>query len=322
MSGLWPSHLPSLLAYNGHTLHFHSPGSIAGTRVSLLDPANAEVARLAEGFTTFAWQKFEDVNPLDFLATLTINTFAQSNFWEPFGGLHGGFLFGSAAPSSVDSLADEGTEWHHYAMSWNRSTGEVVAYIDGALHLTHQSGETSSFLDHQPYLMLGMHCYPTAYLEEAAYTQCLPPSSFSGRLDEVAVFAGVLDAAAVTARFNQSLAARLRAGAEPDLVLLYDFEDVAHDVSLGASVAPNLGSAGGDYDLLLGRLPKPAGAEAYGAAFDDGMGGEPVGFYAPAAVPSDDPAAWPKAADPAAPLMLPLTPPPSGASAASSSPWL
>ena len=247
-------------ANNGYSLHVTGIGSIAGTKNSLLESTNSEIARLTDGFTTMEWLLFEDINPTAFNPTLMINNHLDSNFYEPFGGLHGGLQFGGVAPASVSTLADSGTTWHHYTQSFNRLTGDVNMYIDGVFLSTDtKAGKT--FMDQQPYMMLGMHCYETAYLLND-YTECNRDFQMSGRMDEVAVFAGVLSAADIAARFDQSLATRIRAGSEPDLIIFYDFENVAYDATYGVDIVPNLGTAGSGYDLMLGRLPKPAGGGA------------------------------------------------------------
>ena len=59
---------------------------------------------------------------------------------------------------------------------------------------------------------------------------------------------GVLNDTEVLERWDQSLTARVQAGLEPNLVLFYNFDrpDLPE--------VPNLGSAGSEYDLLLGRV--------------------------------------------------------------------
>ena len=59
---------------------------------------------------------------------------------------------------------------------------------------------------------------------------------------------GVLNDTEVLERWDQSLTARAQAGLEPNLVLFYNFDrpDLPE--------VPNLGSAGSEYDLLLGRV--------------------------------------------------------------------
>ena len=67
-------HLPAASGHNGYVLHFTSPGSMADTKVGLLDPVgNTEVARLVDGFTTGAWLKFESVDPTGVQPSFMLN---------------------------------------------------------------------------------------------------------------------------------------------------------------------------------------------------------------------------------------------------------
>lgn len=294
-------------ANNGYSLHFTGSGSIAGTKSQLLDSTNSEIARLTDGFTTMEWILFEDVNPSAFNPPLIINTHLDSNFYQPFGGVHGGFQFGGGAPPSVSTLSDSGTTWHHYTQSYDRVSGVLNMYIDGQfLSTTTKSGYT--FMDQQPYMLIGMHCYETNYLL-SDYTECNRGFQLSGRIDEVAVFAGAMSASDIAARFDQSLATRIRSGLEPNLIVFYDFENVAYDATYGVDIAPNLGTAGTGYDLLLGKLPKPTGAEIFGTSYNDGSG-TIISFVAPKAVPQSDSTAWavPKAQDSTAPLVVTAAP--------------
>eukprot|EP00966_Prymnesium_polylepis_P293143 6770865-Prymnesium_polylepis.1 len=76
---------------------------------------------------------------------------------------------------------------------------------------------------------------------------------FNGDLDDLGFFGGVLSDSDVKARWNVSLSDRIKRGVEPDLVLFWNF-DSAH---LGR--IPNVGTAGSDYDLVLGRLGRAPG---------------------------------------------------------------
>ena len=148
-------------------------------------------------------------------------------------------------------------------------------YIDGVqVHSGTKPDYTDSFLtSDKTYLHVGMHCYPAAYMTNA-YTQCNPAFQLSGRLDDIAVWAGALSGADIKVNLSTSLSARRRDGLEPDLVFLYDFEGVAYDGALGVNIAPNLGSAGSDYDLMLGKMAKPTGGAIFGTAYDDGSGAQ------------------------------------------------
>ena len=53
--------LPSVQSHNGYEFHSTGPANMAGTKVALLDPNNSEIQKLADGFTSFSWIKFDDV---------------------------------------------------------------------------------------------------------------------------------------------------------------------------------------------------------------------------------------------------------------------
>ena len=62
-----------------------------------------------------AWLKFESINPDLFQPGLMLNNYIDSNFFEPFGGLHNGFQFGGGAPEAVGTTADQGTQWQRFS---------------------------------------------------------------------------------------------------------------------------------------------------------------------------------------------------------------
>ena len=303
-------HLPAACGHNGYTLHFTARDSMAGTKAMVLDAAgNSEVAKLANGWTTARWIQFEDVSD-SLQSSLMLNNHMDSNFYEGFGGLDGGYQLGSAAPKVIKTAVEDAsfsmTAWHHYAESWDRLTGATAMYIDGVqVHSGTKPDYTDAFLtSHKTYLHVGMHCYPAAYMTNA-YTECNPASQLSGRLDDIAVWAGALSGADIKVKLSKPLSAWRRDGLEPDLVFLYDFEGVAYDDAYGVNIAPNLGSAGSDYDLMLGKMAKPAGGAIFGTAYDDGSGAQ-ITILPPAAVPSSDSTSWPtpKAQDTAAPIVV------------------
>lgn len=89
------------------------------------------------------------------------------------------------------------------------------------------------------------------------------------------------------------------------MILLYDFEGVGYEAAHGVQTVPNHGSAGADYDLMLGRLAKPAGGELFGLSYVDGSSVQRP-FIPPVVVPSSESTAWPtpRAQDPAAPIVV------------------
>ena len=195
----------------------------------------------------------------------------------------------------MKQLGSEALSWHHYALSWNRTSGVVDYFTDGRLNasIAYPSTRHSRFLEHRPVLTLGTKCYDTPWARFAFPTCSITKegfTEFAGELDDFALYGRPLSEAEVAERWAAPLADRRAAGQEPDLVLLYDMESV--DLAVGMfedpsaptrrlrqlqPVVPNLGSAGSDYDLLLGHFPRnPA-------------------YYGQACTPDDDPSAPPVA---------------------------
>ena len=137
-------------------------------------------------------------------------------------------------------------------------------YVDGQLVVDDAVDPLAkSWLDSKPFLVVGTNCYAEDYLDAAAYTSCNFEHQFNGAMDDVAIFAGALSPEEVRGRWNSSLSDRLAAGSEPNLVMFWDFDQLP-SVDSGCEVVPNLGSAGSDYDMVLGRLPKPEGSRSFG----------------------------------------------------------
>ena len=100
---------------------------------------------------------------------------------------------------------------------------------------------------------------------------------------------------------SASITNRLASGLEPNLVLFYNFND---PLTTAGEIA-NLGTAGADYDLVLGKLPKPAGSEVFGLRYDNAN--TIVDLSSPTVTASTDPSAWSprsKPYDTSAPLVL------------------
>jgi hypothetical protein len=300
---------PSASARNGYVASFSTKDQVAATRTALLSPDNSQVARMSAGFTIMLWLRFRDPDkPLgySFGAPFNLLTATDSNFMQPFAGLHGGWEFGSLAPATVTTLSDWGTGWHHYALSWNASNGARSHYIDGKrIGGQDSKGAGNDFLSSGAYITLGMQCLPARYTVADQYTTCPTPSGYDGEMDDVAVFAGALSASEVAARWNASLADRIAAASEPNLVLFWNFnEPLASEGWIS-----NLGTAGPDYDLSLGVLPKHSEAmtcvSVFSTRYED-QGGTIRSFVAPVMAPSTDSRAWsvPKALDTTAPLVI------------------
>ena len=295
---------------NGYVAAFSAKSQIMGTRVAMLNgSANTEIARLSEGFTISMWLRFRDVEkPIGYsmVTPFSLQTTKDSNFMQPFAGLHGGWEFGANAPPTIATLpAASQHDWHHYALSWDAASGARSHYVDGKLAGVPDIVSNDFYrdwLDHEPYLLLGLQCTET--ISTTTYARCNHNAGFDGEMDDVAVFAGVLSAASIEERWNRSLTDRLVAGLEPSLVLLYNFNAPPALGEAGGrrGWVPNLGSAGVEYDLSLGALPKES---IFGKHFlPSGMSMVP--FLPPHIVPSTDSSAWavPKALDSAAPIVV------------------
>ena len=177
----------------GYCASFSQPGTVAGTRTPILDAtATPALAALSEGFTLMAWIRFRDTSPNVFQPSLQLLTTSNANFMQPWGGMHDGFEFNSAAPATVSTLgASAAASWHHYAVSWNATSSERLHVVDGKLlSSTTHSGDGLELLADSPYVVLGMNCYPSSYLARAEHPECNPDHQLDGQVDDVALFAG------------------------------------------------------------------------------------------------------------------------------------
>ena len=261
-------------APNGYVASFSLQTQVLGTRARTLDPGNVEIARLAAGFTISMWLRFRDPGkPIgySFGAPFSLLTWRDANFMQPFAGNHGGFELGSQATPTVRLLGDKAREWHQYAVSWNASVGVLHHYIDGQpVGTPFTRGAGSTFLEDDAFLTLGLQCMPTKYYAGAEYTSCQAPgkSMFDGDMDDVAIFAGTLSANDIRLRWNSSLTNRIASGLEPSLVLFWNFN---HPLASPGWIH-NLGTAGADYDLQVGSLPKQSCESVFGTSFTDPSG--------------------------------------------------
>ena len=73
--------------------------------------------------------------------------------------------------------------------------------------------------------------------------------SLDGEVDDIGIYAAVLTQTEIQALATTSQADG--ATSDPNLILFWDFNDGPN-----GGVVPNKGSAGSNYDLLMGRLPK------------------------------------------------------------------
>ena len=144
---------------NGYALHFPGFGTLAHPRLPSLDPNNLAIASLANGFTLTMWLRFDNLDPDRFVYPIALVHESDQVFFGPFGGMHGGFQM-NVAVDTVSSLGQNASCWHHFAESWDQSTGEIVIYIDGK-ELKRESGvgQGVTFLDKRATLMLGSRCH-------------------------------------------------------------------------------------------------------------------------------------------------------------------
>eukprot|EP00303_Exanthemachrysis_gayraliae_P015542 CAMPEP_0206028300 /NCGR_PEP_ID=MMETSP1464-20131121/44724_1 /ASSEMBLY_ACC=CAM_ASM_001124 /TAXON_ID=119497 /ORGANISM="Exanthemachrysis gayraliae, Strain RCC1523" /LENGTH=316 /DNA_ID=CAMNT_0053402353 /DNA_START=17 /DNA_END=964 /DNA_ORIENTATION=- len=224
-----------------------------------LDRANPELAKLDQGLTYMVWKRYDDLDPMLIQPSMYMANRAQCCVFEPLAGGHGGFVGGVNGPSAWPHVSDP-ENWHHYTYAWNRTTGVRVIYVDGE-PVAEDIFNSPSILQEDTYFVVGAHVSVGHVLDQADYASISNIQFFfMGQLDDIALFGRALTGPEVKARWASSLAQRVREGLEPDLVLLYSFDHAggptAEESAFGAPLEPNLGTAGSDYDLLYGRLPK------------------------------------------------------------------
>jgi hypothetical protein len=127
---------------------------MAGTRASVLNSADPEIAKFANGVSMTLWARFNDLTPTRTQIPWSINTQKQDNFMQGFAGMEGGYMFGGAAPQVASTLpGDNATDWHHYAFTWDYS--EAIFYLDGAVVSTLQQTEGTNWWDESAYIIVG-----------------------------------------------------------------------------------------------------------------------------------------------------------------------
>eukprot|EP00966_Prymnesium_polylepis_P059907 1389651-Prymnesium_polylepis.1 len=288
-------------AHNGYVASFTTPGQMASTGVARWDPSQPEMARLASSFTMMAWIRFSDLSSRQQFVISVIRS-SDVNYFQPFAGQGDGFVFGSAGPAVVSVLGAAASDWHHYTFSWRSSDGDVSTYVDGVPVGTDTLGTGASLIDQETTLVLGMNCVPSFSAVSPTYTACNRKLNFFGDLDDVAFFAGKMTDAEVALRWNTSLIHPAATGSEPNLVLLWDFDD---PLSSEGKI-PNRGSAGGDYNLTLGFHATDACPGIMGHKYKDMNEGQVYEFLAPSIVPggTDTATQIPRAHNDDAPLVI------------------
>ena len=149
---------PRAASHNGYSFSVSGGTQMAGTRVSVLDSSDPEIAKFANGLSMTLWVRFNDLSPTRTQIPCTINTHQQDNFIQGFAGAEGGYMFGGGAPQLVSTLpGDNASNWHHYAFTWDYS--EAKFYVDGALVSTLQQTDLSNWWDQQAYIIVGSSGY-------------------------------------------------------------------------------------------------------------------------------------------------------------------
>ena len=278
-----------VLAQQGYSLSLTQRGALASTRRPTLDPNNVQLATLAGGFTWMAWLRFNDLTPSRMQINWAMGTQLDGNFFQPFAGIAGGYSFGGSFPAMASLTADKGANWHHYALSWDSATGARVMYIDGVAGTAlPPAGGGQTFLDQDAYMVIGANTYPSNWLQDD-YTSSNPAMTFDGEMDDLALWAGTLsaaDVATVASKHGSTMLGATVSGTSP--VFLYTFDEPLVDGTSGHAYVQNKGTAktSSDYDMVMGRLPKPVGQEVFGnKLLIDGQSA-PVYIAAPMLIPS------------------------------------
>jgi hypothetical protein len=145
---------PPAASHNGYSFSRTGGTQMAGTRASVLNSADPEIAKFANGVSMTLWARFNDLTPTRTQIPWSINTQKQDNFMQGFAGMEGGYMFGGAAPQVASTLpGDNATDWHHYAFTWDYS--EAISYLDGAVVSTLQQTEGTNWWDESAYIIVG-----------------------------------------------------------------------------------------------------------------------------------------------------------------------
>ena len=148
---------PPAASHNGYSFSVSGGTQMAGTRVSVLNSSDPEIAKFANGLSMTIWARFNDLSPTRKQMPISINTHQEDNFFQGFAGMDGGWMFGGAAPQIVSTLGDNASDWHHYAFTWDYS--EAKFYVNGALETTLPQTELSDWWDQQAYIVVGASGY-------------------------------------------------------------------------------------------------------------------------------------------------------------------
>lgn len=249
--------LPYASANNGYILDIQSFGASLGCKTQL-----GAIPGLQErGFTIGTWARYRESSTTMYAPEAVIVTESDGNFWNGFGG--NGVNFNFASGNNFQGLLPEAafSDWHHFAFRFDAHTGTTAQYVDGVQKASGRSVAGYSSIGHwtslRPSLNIGMMCFgPT---NDGNPRQCYDSRVFNGQLDDFAFWVGALTDQEITERWNSSLTERVSLGLEPDLALLYNFND---PVATPGHV-PNVGTAGNDYDLIMGAVDGTAAGRTY-----------------------------------------------------------
>ena len=261
-------------ARNGFALYFSGTAAAAFVRNTILNTSNPAIAKMAHGFSWTAWVRFDNLGGRKYHTSLSYQN--DPHAFQPLGGYGAGsfWMFGTGVTSATESSPPRNlTCWHHYAVTWNATLGDVTQYVDGEQHSVTggiwpmAAYDGASFLDDVAVLMFGTYCSRDGAFGEELFERrraaCyVKRASFHGEIDDVAFYNDILTSAQVANMWNQPL----NMPSNPKPVLAWDFDTLAElDVSrYGDYVAcPNVGTAGSDYDLVLGRNLKPGSLGTY-----------------------------------------------------------
>ncbi|KAL1511077.1 hypothetical protein AB1Y20_005900 [Prymnesium parvum] len=278
--------------FHGYALRFPSPGAMGGIRNIMLNSSDPQIAPLALGFTFSVWLRFDDITPSRYQYPLAFVS-SQDDFMHlPFGGPLGGTTFGrnwDLGTSPVSNLSTRAFQWHSYIETWEPSAGAVRTYIDGVLYASRVGiGIGRNPLQASASLFLGSRCSMSvsSFFTASAVPECYATTyGFIGEMDDLAIYVGALSTAQVATIWNAPVAS---AGSSPTPVFAYNFDEV---LGGDAPYVRNIGSTGAQYDLLLGRISRGAGADSSqsfcGATNEDLFTDERVTipFLAPIQVP-------------------------------------
>ena len=157
----WVGGLLAVGAHAEYFADFRSPGEMLGCKRALSGIAGL----LERGFTISAWARYNDLSVQVAVAEIGIATTQDDTFFQGFGGTSGTFQFTSTSTFAGYLPTQEFLEWHHYATTYNSTSGDVAHYVDGvqarASAIAHDSASAwhSAWTSGDPLPNLGTHCY-------------------------------------------------------------------------------------------------------------------------------------------------------------------